>query len=55
MQMAYLKVHYTSFFMKSLLNMKKNSSDIKDYLDESKLLGLEFDKININKSTIFFT
>ena len=50
-QMAYLKVHYTSFFMKSLLNMKKNSSDIKDYLDESKLLGLEFDKININKST----
>ena len=31
--------------------MKKNSSDIKDYLDESKLLGLEFDKININEST----
>lgn len=50
-QMAYLKVHYTNFFMKNLLNTKKNSSDIKEYLDESKLLGLEFDKININEST----
>ena len=53
-QMAYLKVNYTSYFMKNLLNMNKNSEKIKEYLDESKLLGIEFEPISINKSCYDF-
>ena len=37
--------------MKNLLNMNKSSVKIKEYIDESKLLGLEFSKININESS----
>lgn len=50
-QMAYLKINYTQYFMKNLLNMNKSSVKIKEYIDESKLLGLEFSKININASS----
>ncbi len=53
-QMAYLKVNYTSYFMKNLLNMNKNSEKIKEYLDESKLLGIEFEPISINQSCYDF-
>lgn len=49
-QMAYLKINYTLFFMKNLLNMNKSSDKIKEYIDESKLLGIEFNKIDINTS-----
>ena len=49
-QMAYLKVNYKLYFMKNLLNMNKTSESIKEYIDESKLLGIEFLPIDINKS-----
>ncbi|NLC48089.1 MAG: hypothetical protein GX758_01840, partial [Tenericutes bacterium] len=50
-QMAYLKAHYKEYFMKNLLNMNKGSEKLKEYIDESKLLKIEFDKISINLST----
>ena len=40
--------------MKNLLNMNKNSEKIKEYLDESKLLGIEFEPISINQSCYDF-
>ncbi len=49
-QMAYLKAHYKLYFMKNLLNMNKSSDKIKEYIDESKILGIEFSKIDINES-----
>ena len=49
-QMAYLKINYTIFFMRNLLNMNKSSDKIKEYIDETKLLGIEFSKIDINNS-----
>ena len=49
-QMAYLKINYPLFFMRNLLNMNKSSEKIKEYIDESKLLGIEFSKIDINNS-----
>ncbi len=49
-QMAYLKTNYALFFMKNLLNMNKSSEMIKEYIDESKLLGIDFINININES-----
>ena len=55
-QMAYLKVHFTNYFMIDLLNNEINSeSKIKEYIDESKLLGIEFNKIDINLSQSKFT
>ena len=50
-QMAYLKINHTKYFMKNLLNMNKSSIKIKEYIDESKFLGLDFSKISINDST----
>lgn len=49
-QMAYLKSHYTKYFMKNLLNMNKGSEKLKEYMDEAKILGLLFSKVDINKS-----
>lgn len=49
-QMAYLKAHYKIYFMKNLLIMNKSSDKIKEYIDESKILGIEFSKIDINES-----
>ena len=48
--MAYLKSHHTKYFMKNLLNMNKGSEKLKEYMDESKILGLSFSKVDINKS-----
>ena len=53
-QMAYLKVYYTKYFMKNLLNMSKSSESLKEYIDESKLLGIDFENISINKSEYDF-
>ena len=53
-QMAYLKINYTLFFMKNLLNMTSQSDKVKEYIDESKILGIEFDKIDINTSSYNF-
>jgi DNA polymerase-3 subunit alpha len=50
-QMAYLKINYTIFYMRNLLNMNKSSEMIKEYIDEAKLLGIEFENIDINKSS----
>lgn len=50
-QMAYLKINYTIYFMKNLLNMNKSDEKIKEYIDESKLLGIDFKPIDINEST----
>ena len=52
--MAYLKINYTLYFMKNLLNMNKSSEKLKEYLDESKLLHIEFENIDINKSCYEF-
>ena len=53
-QMAYLKINYTLYFMRNLLNMNKSSEKLKEYLDESKLLHIEFENIDINKSCYEF-
>ncbi len=50
-QMAYLKINYTIYFMRNLLNMNKSSETLKEYLDESKILGIKFHKIDINSSS----
>lgn len=48
--MGYLKCNYSKFFMKNLLNMNKSSDKIKEYIDESKILGIDFKMIDINYS-----
>ncbi len=53
-QMAYLKINYTLYFMKNLLNMNKSSEKLKEYLDESKILHIEFENVSINKSCYEF-
>ena len=50
-QMAYLKINYSLYFMKNLLNMNSSSEKLKEYIDEAKILGIEFENISINKST----
>ncbi len=50
-QMAYLKSHYTKYFMRNLLNMNISSDKIKDYIEESKKMNIKFLKVDINKST----
>lgn len=50
-QMAYLKSNYKEYFMMNLLNMVIGREEkTKEYIDESKILGLEFENININLS-----
>ena len=49
-QMAYLKINYSLYFMKNLLNMSSSSEKLKEYIDEAKILGIEFENISINKS-----
>ncbi len=52
-QMAYLKSHYKEFFMLNLLNMVIGVEEkTKEYFDEAKILGLEFENININLSDV---
>ena len=53
-QMAYLKINYTLYFMKNILNMNSSSEKLKEYIDESKILGIEFENISINKSCYEF-
>ena len=53
-QMAYLKVNYTAFFMKNLLNMSSQSEKVKEYIDEARILGIDFEKISINQSKYNF-
>ena len=53
-QMAYLKVNYTAYFMKNLLNMTSLSEKIKEYIDEAIILGINFESISINKSKYNF-
>lgn len=50
-QMAYLKAHYTQYFMKNLLNMNSSNEKIKEYIDESRVLGIKFSMIDINISS----
>ena len=40
--------------MKNLLNMNKSSEKLKEYIDESKLLGIEFSNLDINTSSCEF-
>lgn len=54
-QMAYLKINYSKYFMKNLLNMNKSSDKIKEYIDESKILGIKFKMIDINLSSYEFS
>ncbi len=53
-KLAYLKANYPIYFMKNLLNNSKNSSSIKEYIDEAKYLGINFEKLNINLSSYNF-
>lgn len=54
-QMAYLKANYTDIFMVNLLNKEiGRESKTKEYIDESKVLGLEFSEIDINLSKDIF-
>ena len=53
-QMAYLKINYSKYFMKNLLNMSKTSDKLKEYIDEAKILGIDFESISINKSCYDF-
>ena len=53
-QMAYLKINYTLYFMKNLLNMNKQAEKLKEYIDEAKILGISFENISINKSCYDF-
>ena len=51
-QMGYLKANYSHIFMMNLLN-KEIGREIKtkEYIDESKILGLTFKNVNINLSS----
>ena len=50
-KMAYLKSHYTSYYMKYLLNMViGNEYKTKNYINECKLKNIEILKPDINKS-----
>ncbi len=50
-QMGYLKANYSSEFMINLLNSEIGSNTkTKEYIEESRLLGLSFENFNINKS-----
>lgn len=53
-QMAYLKVNYTLYFMKNLLNMTSAPEKIKEYIDEARILGINFENVSINKSKYHF-
>ena len=53
-QMAYLKVNYTMYFMRNLLNMNKSSEKLKEYIDEAHLLHIDFENVDINVSTYEF-
>jgi DNA polymerase-3 subunit alpha len=53
-QMAYLKVNYTLYFMRNLLNMTSQSDKVKEYIDEARILGIDFENISINKSKYHF-
>ncbi len=48
-QMAYLKANYSVYFMKNLLN-NSISTNIKEYINESKYFNVDFINIDINKS-----
>ena len=54
-QMAYLKINYQLYFMNYLLNMNKSSEKIKEYIDESRLYHIDFEKISINNTSYDFT
>ena len=53
-KLAYLKANYSSYFMKNLLNNSKNSTSIKEYIDEARYLGIKFEPLSINKSSYDF-
>lgn len=51
-QMAYLKAHYTNYYMLCLLNNVIDSEiKTKEYYDEAKILRLDFIKPNVNESS----
>ena len=51
-QMGYLKANYPHIFMMNLLNKEIGRElKTKEYIDESKLLGLKFKSVDINLST----
>lgn len=52
MKMAYLKVHYSNYFMASLLtNAIGSESKTKEYIDECKKMNINILKPNINNSS----
>ena len=51
-QMAFLKAHFPEYFMITLLNTCiGNETKTKEYIDEAKIMNIEFDYLNINYST----
>ncbi len=54
-QMAYLKAHFTSYFMCELLNDSMSSTDkLKNLINESKKYGIVFKYVNVNYSSYEF-
>jgi len=50
-QMAFLKAHFTEYFMITLLNMViGNEVKTKEYIDEARVYNLTIDGVDINKS-----
>lgn len=54
-QMMYLKINYPKEFYASLLTININTTKTKEYIDETKTLGLKILKPDINKSTDAYT
>ena len=55
-QMAYLKAHYTNYYMKYLLSMViGNEIKTKEYINECKLNNIEILKPDINQSNDIYT
>ena len=47
-QMAYLKANYPVYFIANLLNMSIGSDvKTKEYIDEARILGIDFEKISL--------
>lgn len=51
-QMAFLKVHFTEYYLSTELDMVIGSSEkTKEYIDEARTYNLEIEPVNINEST----
>ena len=52
--MLYLKAHFPHEFYTSILSCETLSDKIKDYKMEAKIHGVDMERVNINKSGVYF-